>query len=1102
MPNLFALLVGINDYQQNSQGSVPNLTGCVNDIKIFEAYLKKRFPKEQQRIVRLLNEEATYEAVVKNFGPAHLEQAGPDDVVVFAYSGHGSREQAPTEFAPYFPEGMMETLVLADSRQPGGLDLADKELAVLIDRIAGKGAHVTVLLDCCHSGSGTRNLDDYQLGQSRQASDRQTPRQLGELLHGHFTKNKKDLHLPAGRHVLLAACDKREKAHETKNSRGLFSTILMGVLNETQYQRGISYTQLFTECRIRAAKAANLQHPQLETFGYFNGLQGFLGLGSPTPSAPVKVYFKDGQWNVTMGATSGLPTTKTQPATFEILKQGQVIGQAKSRTVGVEESSLELDFVADENQTYDARLTSTPEPPMLVELVADKNLTKAAKAAAANFKPLYFGLETGLLSPGYSLVCEATEFKILRNADGLALRTLQGNDHEAMFKDILEKLDLVARWEKTVQLDNAGSRLQKNEVELVLSELDESGKVVFQHTGNEAIVEVTKLNGREIPVPFKLEIRNNSVKPRHCALLYGDEDYRLLYAGYNDEVPAGKSAIALEDVFEVGEGKQNSVSILKLLVSNQPIHPELLELKETFKLGETVSSFWKGKGAATRSAEAPRTRSIGRFKQPETAVDEDQQDWFSVTLRVNCVAQEAGVGQKMLSLADDFIKILPHSSFRSGVSLNAVYPGSRSTEEMAVLTEIAQANGVEMLAFGNGTRAASPVNMLELTGIQNEESLQDEPLKIELASQLKSNADVEETLLPMTFDGEFLIPIGTTERLENGNTLVSISQLPDTQEVRRRSLGKALKMCFLKLVLKKENVQYLRWVDYSGEKAERRSEGLRGKVANAENILLLLHGIIGDTQGMADFAKPIFKTGKRRGKNFDLVLTFDYENLNTPIEETAGKLANLLRDEAGLTPGSGKQVTILAHSMGGLVSRYFIQNFGGDQLVQHLVMAGTPNGGSALAKLTTYRDYAIPILTLLVNLPWGIPAAATVLGVLKQSKKVTKTLSQMDYDNDGFLKNLNKGSLRGVRCSVVAGHLDRYLLKNTGHQKLMDRAYKLGGKLFYAKEPNDIAVSVANIQLLPTGQVVKVMEVDCHHLCYFEEGGSVGVLDKLLKGGF
>jgi hypothetical protein len=292
-------------------------------------------------------------------------------------------------------------------------------------------------------------------------------------------------------------------------------------------------------------------------------------------------------------------------------------------------------------------------------------------------------------------------------------------------------------------------------------------------------------------------------------------------------------------------------------------------------------------------------------------------------------------------------------------------------------------------------------------------------------------------------------------------------------------------------------VHYLRWVDYSGITPERRSEGLKQQVGKAENILLLLHGIIGDTLGQCDFARSVVKTEQDPDKPFDLVLAFDYENLNTPIEVTAGRLEKLLREEAGISATSGRKITILAHSMGGLVSRYFIQNLGGEQVVKHLVMAGTPNAGSHISKITTYRDYAIPLLTLLVNLPWGLPAAATVLGILQNSKDLTVTLAQMDWDSDDWLKNLSKGSLHGVHCDIVAGHLDKYLAQNADKRKLMDKVYKLGGKLLYGEEPNDLAVSVESIKSVEGA--TSVAEVACYHMCYFEEEESVKVIFEALK---
>ncbi len=80
-----------------------------------------------------------------------------DDVALFAYSGHGSQGAAPEEFWSVEPDRLNETLVLYDSRSPGQFDLADKELTVLIGQVAKAAKHFTAILDCCHSGSGTRD---------------------------------------------------------------------------------------------------------------------------------------------------------------------------------------------------------------------------------------------------------------------------------------------------------------------------------------------------------------------------------------------------------------------------------------------------------------------------------------------------------------------------------------------------------------------------------------------------------------------------------------------------------------------------------------------------------------------------------------------------------------------------------------------------------------------------------------------------------------------------------------------------------------------------------------------------------------------------------
>ncbi len=154
-PNVYVLQVGINQYP-NGVGS---LNGCVNDVHRIHDYITKTFG-DSARTVQLFDSDANRKNVIKQFRE-HLGKAGAGDVVLFHYSGHGARWKSAPDFKKWFPEGWDEGLVLHDSRLPGGFDLADKEMAILLAEVAKNEPHITVLFDCCHSGSATRGLDDF-----------------------------------------------------------------------------------------------------------------------------------------------------------------------------------------------------------------------------------------------------------------------------------------------------------------------------------------------------------------------------------------------------------------------------------------------------------------------------------------------------------------------------------------------------------------------------------------------------------------------------------------------------------------------------------------------------------------------------------------------------------------------------------------------------------------------------------------------------------------------------------------------------------------------------------------------------------------------------
>jgi hypothetical protein len=280
-------------------------------------------------------------------------------------------------------------------------------------------------------------------------------------------------------------------------------------------------------------------------------------------------------------------------------------------------------------------------------------------------------------------------------------------------------------------------------------------------------------------------------------------------------------------------------------------------------------------------------------------------------------------------------------------------------------------------------------------------------------------------------------------------------------------------------------------------KVKRRSRGLPTKVKEAKRILMVIHGIIGDTKGMAQLALEV----KEATNRYDLVLTFDYENLNTPINETSAILKKQLEEVAGIQPE--QELTILAHSMGGLVTRYYIENMHGNELVNHLVMAGTPNMGSNFGKVPQYMAWAKKILGFVGTVGLAVPYAASIVGFLTGAEKFMVTLSMMNYEDDSnFLKNLEKNSDPGIPYTIIAGTLSDYM-EELNDEKAMDKILNIVAGTFNGQTDNDIAVEVDSIKGVPNSDrkhPLVLHDVACHHLNYFSHPAGADVVRKVLEG--
>jgi len=118
-------------------------------------------------------------------------------------------------------------------------------------------------------------------------------------------------------------------------------------------------------------------------------------------------------------------------------------------------------------------------------------------------------------------------------------------------------------------------------------------------------------------------------------------------------------------------------------------------------------------------------------------------------------------------------------------------------------------------------------------------------------------------------------------------------------------------------------------------------------VETAGTPILLVHGII-DNQA-------IFTVLKRRlrRKGFGTVVTVNYSPTTNDIRQAARILAAEVEALVALT--GYERVHVIGHSLGGLIARYYVQRYGGDERVHTLVTLGTPHAGSLHAHLLPVR---------------------------------------------------------------------------------------------------------------------------------------------------
>jgi len=764
---IFALLVGINQYPED----VSNLRGCVQDVLDVQDMLMGMYQVPAAHIVTLTDQEANRKNFIHAFR-SHFKQARQGDTIFFHYSGHGSRENASKEFWPYFPEKKNETLVLADSRTPGGLDLADKELALLLHELAPLQADIVLGIDACHAGSITRKESDLLQQRKRQSEREGVDRSLEEYLEGQYQqmlKREGEIYIPRTKHLVMSACSQFQSAYETKENKGAFTTALLASLQNTE----LTYSEVFSQANIKIKQWAYNQNPVIYPAEGFNTFCRFLTQEESKATFYPNVYFakegKEKQWIMEMGAIQGVPTDSEEPGVLEVLtNEDQVVGKATIAEVLTDKSVIlvEEGVPLEPSQTYKAKITHLPVAQMQVSLDGSQLEKDLFKNEFGQKNALMLQVQEDLPFALYRVNCTEKDYLI---EEGETQQLIYGVTQEtgkrsvlskkmASFKELIQKaaihqivqaLEHITRWHQLLQLKNQRAKINPAKVRFKFEQQDAGENWIIhplQHT--------IYLSQPEERVRYRLAVYNDTHQTLYATQVELTENFQILL---NDQVtlaPKSDTILTEPKSWAFTADRVEKAKTHLLIISTEQLNNPIIPNKKGLALGQIATL----KGTKIRALAS----RIGNRRYPST-----KNDWFTHLMQIKMLKEQQRLEnqEQVIQFEDAIIQVRGHALFKPKVVLESIFRRERQ-EPAYTLKKALQASGWRLVTLlqrevedWKKNKIKEVLELLTLFDATATTQVNHEhPLKIQLDVLLNPG----ETLMALSFYGDQVHVLGET----------------------------------------------------------------------------------------------------------------------------------------------------------------------------------------------------------------------------------------------------------------------------------------------------------------------------------------------------
>ncbi|MUG95771.1 AAA family ATPase [Scytonema sp. UIC 10036] len=809
----------------------------------------------------------------------------------------------------------------------------------------------------------------------------------------------------------------------------------------------------------------------------------------------------------------------------------QVLAQRSTVQVIRSEQNLAQDG------TYKAVIINVPLPPLKIyfnsvesDAVGIELVQRAIQTAAPGEIPsLYLSQVNQSTDADYHLIARNNQFWIVHPQEQYPIvapipESPDPLAYSSSASQVVTCLENIARWTNVLQLSTLPtSQIEPDDVEVEITFI--SGRE--ESSSNSDIRVEYSYDNEEWQSPvLQVRLTNRSDKTLYANVVLLSDDYAISADLFEEKdcirlAPSnseGATSVETEELaFYIPEafleqGITEYKDIFKLIVCTTEFNASLLQQDGLNPIPGTRSVEYRYRGTLNRLFEIVNSR----YSREAITARGTYDDWMAKQVTVTMVRPQDAVAirsNKSSLLQNGLVEVQPHPSLRAKVNLTTV-PQARKDLGNLILPPLLQESGIGELFKLTSRRGSDPgLSGLELSDIEDYTSVNKEaPLKLVIDKELAEN----EHILPFAYDGEdqFFLPLGPGVKTNNRKTEITIERLP-TPSTSSRSLQGSIKIFFAKVIYQKFNSSFtsplLRSVvevePNNNVIYEANQENIKVQVAQAQKIVLFIHGIIGNSESIVpSINKAIVDVdGQKRSLKelYDLVLTFDYENRNHELEENASLLKQRL-EAVGLVQNHSKELHIIAHSIGGLLARWFIEREGGHQVVQHLIMIGTPNTTpNAGAPLPDFKDWVTLVLTLGLNAFSTVSWSTQVVGSLIEATENTSVPTEPVDPGSKFLRTLAASRDPGIPYTIVAGNASVLspVLQEGRRNRLMQKLF--GSRvptLPLFRQPNDLAATVESMTSIPEGRSPHptIIEVACDHFTYFTHSEGLTALGNAL----